>query len=87
MSVEVLRESACDCIHEIIMKGMEPLAKKELVESLLSVLEKSGILEPQEVHDYSCLSKTFLSKIIIIIASIRGFFHIPRGEWVNVIFV
>ena len=23
MSVEVLRESACDCIHEIIMKGME----------------------------------------------------------------
>ena len=49
MSVEVLRESACDCIHEIIMKGMEPLAKKELVESLLSVLEKSSILEPQEV--------------------------------------
>ena len=65
MSVEVLRESACDCIHEIIMKGMEPLAKKELVESLLSVLEKSGILEPQEVHDYSCLSVTFLSKIIL----------------------
>ena len=65
MSVEVLRESACDCIHEIIMKGMEPLAKKGLVESLLSVLEKSGILEPQEVHDYSCLSVTFLSKIIL----------------------
>ena len=40
------------------MKGMEPLAKKELVESLLSVLEKSSILEPQEVHDYSCLSVT-----------------------------
>ena len=52
MSVEVLRESACDCIHEIIMKGMEPLAKKELVESLLSVLEKSGILKPQEVHEF-----------------------------------
>ena len=49
MSVEVLRESACDCIHEIIMKGMDPMAKKELVESLLSVLEKSGILMPQEV--------------------------------------
>ena len=65
MSVEVLRESACDCIHEIIMKGMEPLAKKELVESLLSVLKKSSILEPQEVHDYSCLSVTFLSKIIL----------------------
>ena len=85
MSVEVLRESACDCIHEIIMKGMEPLAKKELVqESLLSVLEKSSILEPQEVHDYSCVSVTFLSKIV---ASICSFLHIPRGEWVNVFFV
>ncbi|CAH3184242.1 unnamed protein product, partial [Porites lobata] len=52
MSVEVLRESACDCIHEIIMKGMEPLAKKELVESLQSVLEKSSILEPQELHEF-----------------------------------
>ena len=60
MSVEVLRESACDCIHEIIMKGMEPLVKKELVESLLSVLEKSSILELQEVNDYSCLSVTFI---------------------------
>ena len=49
MSVEVLRESACDCIHEIILKGMEPMAKKELVESLLIVLEQSGILLPQEV--------------------------------------
>lgn len=49
MSVEVLRESACDCMHEIITKGMEPVAKQELVESLLSVLEKSGVLQLQEV--------------------------------------
>ena len=49
MSVEVLRESACDCIHEIIMKGMEPVAKQELIESLVSVLEKSGVLQLQEV--------------------------------------
>ena len=49
MSVEVLRESACDCMHEIITKGMEPAAKQELVESLLSVLEKSGVLQLQEV--------------------------------------
>lgn len=49
MSVEVLRESACDCIHEIICKGMEPIAKKKLVESLLIVLEQSGILIPHEV--------------------------------------
>ena len=50
MSVEVLRESACDCMHEIIIKGMEPVAKQELVESLLSVLEKSGVLQLQEVN-------------------------------------
>ena len=49
MSVEVLRESACDCMYEIIMKGMDPIAKLELVESLLSVLEKSGVLQLQEV--------------------------------------
>ena len=59
MSVEVLRESACDCMHEIIIKGMEPLAKQELVESLLSVLEKSGVLQLREVH-YKCnLNKDF----------------------------
>ena len=50
MSVEVLRESACDCMHEIIIKGMEPVSKQELVESLLSVLEKSGVLQLQEVN-------------------------------------
>ena len=50
MSVEVLRESACDCMHEITIKGMEPVAKQELVESLLSVLEKSGVLQLQEVN-------------------------------------
>ena len=86
MSVEVLRESACDCIHEIIMKGMEPLAKKELVESLLSVLEKSSILEPQEVK-WLFMSKRNIFVQDYIVASIRGFLHIPRGEWVNVIFV
>ncbi|PFX29322.1 Exportin-T [Stylophora pistillata] len=57
MSVEVLRESACDCIHEVIMKGMEPVAKRELVESLVSVLEKSGILQLQEDEDADFLAK------------------------------
>ena len=32
------------------MKGMEPVAKQELVESLVSVLEKSGVLQLREVH-------------------------------------
>ena len=31
------------------MKGMEPVAKRELIESLVSVLEKSGVLQLQEV--------------------------------------
>lgn len=57
MSVEVLRESACDCMHEIIIKGMEPVAKQELVESLLSVLEKSGVLQLQEDEDADFLAK------------------------------
>lgn len=62
MSVAVLRESACDCIHEIILKGMEPMAKKELVESLLIVLEQSGILLPQEDEDADFMAK--LAKLI-----------------------
>ncbi|XP_029201596.2 exportin-T-like [Acropora millepora] len=57
MSVEVLRESACDCIHEIICKGMEPIAKKKLVESLLIVLEQSGILIPREDEDADFMAK------------------------------
>ncbi|XP_015780138.1 PREDICTED: exportin-T-like [Acropora digitifera] len=57
MSVEVLRESACDCIHEIICKGMEPIAKKKLVESLLIVLEQSGILIPHEDEDADFMAK------------------------------
>ena len=49
LSIDELRESACDCIHEIIMKGMEPIAKQELVESLIGVLEKGSVLPPQQV--------------------------------------
>lgn len=66
MSVEVLCESACDCMHEIIIKGMEPVAKQELVESLLSVLEKSGVLQLQEVN-YMYLAVIF-SLVLIMIA-------------------
>ena len=63
MSVEVLRESTCDCIHEIICKGMEPIAKKKLVESLLIVLEQSGILIPHEVRR--------LFRFVIVVVSSR----------------
>ena len=65
MSVEVLRESACDCMHEIIIKGMEPVAKQELVESLLSILEKTGVLQLQEVH--------YMAVLIILIHIWTGY--------------
>ena len=49
MSIDVLRESACDCFHEIISKGMDPVAKTELIESVTKVLHESGVLPPKEV--------------------------------------
>jgi exportin-T len=44
MSVLVLRESACDCVHEIICKGMDPAAKTALIESFTAVLKTAGVL-------------------------------------------
>ena len=39
-----LRESAAECLREIISKGMEPLPKIELVESLTKMLQSMHIL-------------------------------------------
>jgi len=44
-----LREAAADCLHDIVAKGMEPVAKTKLVESLLSVLDSAGILNIEMV--------------------------------------
>jgi len=51
-----LREAAADCLHDIVAKGMDPVAKTKLVESLLSVLDSAGILniEMEEDSDYLC---------------------------------
>ena len=49
MSAPLLRESACDCIHEIISKGMDPVAKTKLIESFAEVLENVGVLNVAEV--------------------------------------
>uniref|UniRef100_UPI00358ECFAC exportin-T isoform X8 n=1 Tax=Myxine glutinosa TaxID=7769 RepID=UPI00358ECFAC len=51
MSVDVLRESACDCLLEIVSKGMEPRDKMELVESLSQVLEAAGFYNLQQNED------------------------------------
>ena len=50
LSIDVLRESACDCFHEIISKGMDPVAKTDLVESLMTALESAGVMPPTEVQ-------------------------------------
>lgn len=43
LTVPVLRESAAECLREIISKGMEPIPKIELVESLAKKLTNLGI--------------------------------------------
>ncbi|RDD43824.1 Exportin-T [Trichoplax sp. H2] len=43
LQVDTLRESACDCIFEIMNKGMDAGEKIKLVESLVNVLDSCGI--------------------------------------------
>lgn len=47
-----LREAAADCLHDIVAKGMDPVAKTKLVESLFSVLDSAGILNVDMVNIY-----------------------------------
>ncbi|XP_013079973.2 exportin-T-like [Biomphalaria glabrata] len=61
LKVENLRESACDCVHEIISKGMEPVAKTSLIESFMTVLDSAGIFKTED-DDCEFLCK--LSKLI-----------------------
>jgi exportin-T len=49
MNMPLLRESACDCIHEIISKGMEPVMKTKLIESFASVLQDTGVMNVADV--------------------------------------
>ena len=51
----LLREAAADCIHEVITKGMEPLAKTQLIESFVTVLDRAGVLKPVDVSVLVCL--------------------------------
>lgn len=49
MSVVELREEACDCLFEIVNKGMDPVDKTKLVESLCQVLESAGFFHVEQV--------------------------------------
>ncbi|XP_056000713.1 exportin-T-like isoform X2 [Ostrea edulis] len=62
MSMPLLRESACDCILDVINKGMEPVAKTKLIESFTSILQNRGIFNIQEEEEGDYMAK--LSKLI-----------------------
>lgn len=57
MSMEELREEACDCLFEIVNKGMEPVDKTKLVESLCQVLQSAGFFNIQQEEDVDFLAK------------------------------
>ncbi|XP_048840730.1 exportin-T isoform X2 [Brienomyrus brachyistius] len=62
MSVEVLREEACDCLFEIVNKGMDPIDKTKLVESLCRVLQSAGFFNVEQEEDVDFLAK--FSKLV-----------------------
>ncbi|XP_068442409.1 exportin-T [Clinocottus analis] len=57
MSVQELREEACDCLFEIVNKGMEPTDKTKLVESLSRVLQAAGFFQVEQEEDVDFLAK------------------------------
>uniref|UniRef100_A0A8C0GZ91 Exportin-T n=1 Tax=Chelonoidis abingdonii TaxID=106734 RepID=A0A8C0GZ91_CHEAB len=62
MSVEVLREEACDCLFEIVNKGMDPIDKTKLVESLCQVLQSAGLFSIVQEDDVDFLAR--FSKLV-----------------------
>lgn len=62
LSLPALRESACDCVCEILAKGMDPADKARLVESLSVVLQRAGVLTVAEGEDVDYLIK--LAKLV-----------------------
>ncbi|XP_072310024.1 exportin-T [Eucyclogobius newberryi] len=57
MSMEELREEACDCLFEIVNKGMDPVDKTKLVESLSQVLQTAGFFIVEQEEDVDFLAK------------------------------
>ncbi|KAJ7987934.1 hypothetical protein DPEC_G00318390 [Dallia pectoralis] len=57
MCVEDLREEACDCLFEIVNKGMDPTGKTKLVESLCQVLQSAGFFNVEQEEDVDFLAK------------------------------
>uniref|UniRef100_A0AAY5JYE2 Exportin-T n=1 Tax=Esox lucius TaxID=8010 RepID=A0AAY5JYE2_ESOLU len=57
MCVEDLREEACDCLFEIVNKGMDPTDKTKLIESLCQVLQSAGFFNVEQEEDVDFLAK------------------------------
>jgi exportin-T len=51
-----LREDTADCLLFIVTKGMEPLQKMKLVESLSNILDAANVLNPQNVLKFEIVS-------------------------------
>uniref|UniRef100_A0A2K5DTW7 Exportin-T n=1 Tax=Aotus nancymaae TaxID=37293 RepID=A0A2K5DTW7_AOTNA len=62
MSIEVLREEACDCLFEVVNKGMDSVDKMKLVESLCQVLQSAGFFSVDQVEDVDFLAR--FSKLV-----------------------
>lgn len=71
MSVEELREEACDCLFEIINKGMDPVDKTKLVESLCQVLQSAGFFNVEQVRLFLIFSLVALTLLQVVCRSVR----------------
>uniref|UniRef100_A0AAY5K773 Exportin-T n=1 Tax=Esox lucius TaxID=8010 RepID=A0AAY5K773_ESOLU len=63
MCVEDLREEACDCLFEIVNKGMDPTDKTKLIESLCQVLQSAGFFN---------VDKTVLGDVKVAAETLRA---------------
>lgn len=57
LSVDMLRESACDCLFEMVGKGMDPVDKTKLVELLSQVLQAAGFFNLKQDDDVDFLAR------------------------------
>lgn len=64
LQVEALRESSCDCLTEIVSKGMDPMNKIELAESLTNTLKEMGILSVNSSTDEDTDFQAKLAKLV-----------------------
>ncbi|ESO82555.1 hypothetical protein LOTGIDRAFT_197880 [Lottia gigantea] len=58
----LIRESVCDCIYDIMSKGMDPVAKTKLIDTFVNLIEAQGVFNTSEDEDGDFLSK--LSKLV-----------------------